>query len=284
MARDFDEVMRILMPSLTSEHETMIETWALSRQYGGQTAVQQLDLKIFRGEIFGLLGPNGAGKSTTIKMLITLLPPSSGTAVIAGHDIRREPRSVRRKIGYVPQANSADGTLTVYENLQLSARLYALRGVRGREAIRDALRFMDLETQAHTLVRQLSGGMIRRLEIALALLHQPDVVFLDEPTLGLDPAARHMVWDKLKDLKSHQGTTILLTTHDMDEADHLCDRLAILYRGVIVALGSPQELKNAIGPKANLDDVFLHWSGVMFQEGGKPHAIPSIHTSDNRLA
>lgn len=245
-------------------NDIVIETRSLTRTFGHQYAVKELNLTIGRGEIFGLLGPNGAGKSTSIKMLITLLPPSSGTALISGFDIRKNPRQVRQHIGYVPQSVSVDGALTASENLKLAAKLYGVGARRYKAAIHEALAFMGLESAAHSLVRTLSGGTVRRLEIAQAMLHQPDILFLDEPTIGLDPAARHAVWDRLRDLKTRYGTSILLTTHDMDEADHLCDRIGILHQGRLVALGSPAELKAVLGPEATLDEAFLHYTGTAF--------------------
>lgn len=210
-------------------------------------------------------------------MLITLLPPSSGTAILSGFDIQENPRQVRQHIGYVPQSISVDGALTAYENLKLMARLYGVKSKRYRTAIHDALAFMDLEPVAHSLVRQLSGGMVRRLEIAQAMMHQPDILFLDEPTIGLDPAARHAVWDRLHELKMRHGTAILLTTHDMDEADHLCERIGILHHGSLVALGSPAELKAALGPQATLDEALLHTTGTSFHAAEEP-ARSSLHT------
>lgn len=252
----------------------VIETRSLTRIFGHQYAVKELNLNIARGEIFGLLGPNGAGKSTTIKMLITLLPPSSGTALISGFDIREHPREVRQHIGYVPQSVSVDGALTSAENLKLAAKLYGVEARRCKASIHEALEFMGLESAADTLVRNLSGGTVRRLEIAQAMLHQPDILFLDEPTIGLDPAARHAVWDRLRDLKTRYGTSILLTTHDMDEADHLCDRIGILHQGRLVALGSPAELKAAWGLETTLDEAFLHYTGTAFKSAGPAARAP----------
>jgi ABC-2 type transport system ATP-binding protein len=238
-----------------------IATADLTRRFDTLTAVNRLTLSIEAGTIFGLLGPNGAGKSTTIKMLTTLLPPSSGSAQVAGFDIVREPTRVRRAIGYVPQMVSADGGLTGAENMTLSAVLYDLPSRTRAARIKDALAFMDLADAASRLVRTYSGGMVRRLEIAQALLHQPSVLFLDEPTIGLDPIARHAVWDRLKESRRQFATTILMTTHDMEEADVLCDRLGIMHRGRIAASGSPGELKEQIGTDASLDDVFRAVAG-----------------------
>ena len=245
-------------PTIVTEH--------LSRKFGDVLAVREVDLTVSRGEIFGLLGPNGAGKTTLVKMLTTILTPTSGSARVSGFDVRRDPRQVRQRIGYVPQMLSADGALTGHENLLLSARLYGIRRSDRPRRIAEALDFMGLRDSARRLVREYSGGMIRRLEIAQSMLHQPDVLFLDEPTVGLDPVARHAVWDRVRSLRDQFRTTVLLTTHDMDEADALCERVAIMHRGTFAAIGSPGELKSAIGAGATLDDVFIHFTGDTLDE------------------
>lgn len=239
----------------------VIRTTELTRTFGALTAVDKLCLDIPAGSIFGLLGPNGAGKTTTIKMLITLLPPSAGSALVGGFDIRRKPREVRRRIGYVPQLLSADGTLTGRENLLLSARLYGVPRAERGERIRQALEMMGLAEMADTLVRRYSGGMIRRLEIARAILHRPSVLFLDEPTVGLDPVARRAVWQHVEGLRERFGATIFITTHYMEEAEALCDRVAIMRQGRIIAVGSPDELKAEAGEVATLDEAFVHFTG-----------------------
>jgi ABC-2 type transport system ATP-binding protein len=248
--------------------EPAIRMEGLTRTFGPLTAVDRLSLDIPAGSIFGLLGPNGAGKTTTIKMLITLLPPSSGTAIVGGFDIRRKPREVRRRIGYVPQLLSADGTLTGHENLLVFARLYAVPRRERAERIRQALELIGLTEVADTLVRRYSGGMIRRLEIAQAILHRPSVLFLDEPTVGLDPVARRAVWQHVKELSERFGTTILLTTHYMEEAEALCDHVAILDQGRVVAVGSPEELMASAGEVATLDDAFVHFTGNSMETPG----------------
>lgn len=241
----------------------------LSRRFGNFTAVNTLTLDVQPGEVFGLLGPNGAGKSTTIKMLTTLLPPSEGTATIAGYDLLRQQAHVRRVIGYVPQALSADGTLTGYENLLIFARLYDLPRHDAARRASAALEFMGLSDAAHKLARTYSGGMIRRLEVAQALLHEPQVLFLDEPTMGLDPVARKVVWQHLDDIRAQTGMTLFLTTHYMEEADVLCQRVAIMHHGEISAIGSPAALKASLGqPGATLDDVFAHYTGDILETGG----------------
>jgi ABC-2 type transport system ATP-binding protein len=268
--------------SLSSESRA-IETLALTRRFGAITAVDHLSLEVAYGEIFGLLGPNGAGKTTAIKMLTTLLEPTSGTAKVAGYDIVSSPAEVRRNIGYVPQMLSADGALTGTENLLLSAKLYGMpRADRGAR-IREALHFMGLTDAAKRTVRTYSGGMIRRLEIAQAMLHRPAVLFLDEPTIGLDPVARRTVWDRLRDLRGHQQMTILITTHNMEEADELCDRLAVMHLGRIAAIGSTAELKASVGEEATLDDVFAHYSGATIEEGGTYRDIRRTRDATTRL-
>ena len=241
--------------------QAAIETRDLRREFGSVTAVDALTLEVRPGEVFGLLGPNGAGKTTTIKMLITLLPPTSGSATVAGHDIAHEARSVRRSIGYVPQLLSSDGALSARENLDISGHLYHIPGPERRERIEEALRFMGLTDVGDNLVRTYSGGMVRRLEIAQAMLHAPPVLFLDEPTVGLDPTARRAVWEHVRKLREREGTTILLTTHYMDEAAELCERVGIMHLGRLVALGTPESLAAEVGPGASLDDVFTHFTG-----------------------
>lgn len=260
-----------------------VETLGLTRQFGALTAVNALSLFVPPACIFGLLGPNGAGKTTTIKMLTTVLPPTGGTARVAGFDIVRDAVRVRRNIGYVSQMISADGALTGYENLLLFARLYGIeRRLRG-ERVSEALQFMALEDAANKLVRNYSGGMIRRLEIAQSMLHHPKVLFLDEPTVGLDPMARHAVWDHLRELRSDFGTTILMTTHDMEEADELCETIAIMHLGQAVAIGSPNSLKAQVGPEADLDDVFAHFAGGLIEHGGGYTDTAQVRRTARRL-
>ena len=242
---------------------------ALTRQFGDLTAVDHVNLSISSGEIFGLIGPNGAGKSTLIRMLTTLLPPSSGTAWVAGYDIVSQPAEVRRHIGYVPQLLSADGSLTGYENMLLSARLYGVPRQERKERIQRALARMGLAEAAHHLAGKYSGGMLRRLEIAQSLLHRPDVLFLDEPTVGLDPSARDTVWERVVDLRDRFNRTMIVTSHLMNEVNQFCDRIALIDRGSVVAVGTPADLKARVGPNATLDDVFIKLvaAGEAEQEG-----------------
>jgi ABC-2 type transport system ATP-binding protein len=238
-----------------------IDVQALTLQFGPVTAVDHIDLQVPYGVIFGVLGADGASKSSTIKMLTTLLPPTSGLARVAGYEISDNPHEVRKRIAYVPQMLSADGALTGRENLLLSARLYGIPPRERRSRIQAALDFMGLSDSADRLVKTYSGGMVRRLELAQAMLHKPVVLFLDEPTIDLDPVARHAVWKHLKGLNQDYHMTILLTTHDMEEADHLCSDVALLYRGRMAIQGTPAALKAAIGEHATLDDVFARFSG-----------------------
>ncbi|HTN42998.1 MAG TPA: ATP-binding cassette domain-containing protein [Nitrospiria bacterium] len=271
------------MPEPESGREFAIETRRLTRTFGPVSAVTGVDLRVRYGIIFGLLGPNGAGKSTMIKMLTTLLRPTSGSATVAGFDIVRSSTEIRKKIGYVPQMLSADGGLTGVENLSLSAKLYGMGAAERVERIRDALEFMGLVEVGHKLVKTYSGGMIRRLELAQAMLHRPAVLFLDEPTIGLDPMARRTVWDRLQALRKQFGMTALITTHDMEEADHLCDELAILHRGEIAVIGTPASLKADVAPDATLDDVFAQTCGGTIQEGGTYRDVQQTRRTARRL-
>ncbi len=233
----------------------------LTRRFGRFVAIDRVSFSVQRGEAFGLIGANGAGKSTIIRMLTTLLPITSGSGTVAGYDLARQPEQVRRHIGYVPQLLSADGTLTAWENLLLSARLYDIPRREVHARIERALATMELTPFAHQLVQGFSGGMIRRLEIAQSMLHRPAILFMDEPTVGLDPVARHAVLDHVGDLRREFGTTVVVTSHYMEEIDVLCDRLGVLSRGRLVAVGSPAELKAKVGPHATLDDVFAALAG-----------------------
>ncbi len=240
----------------------MVEVTDLTRRFGAFTAVDRVSFSVQRGEAFGLIGANGAGKSTVIRMLTTLLPITEGSGTVAGYDLVRQPEQVRRHIGYVPQLLSADGALTAWENLLLSARLYDIPRRQVRQRIEHALKSMDLMPFAHQLVQGFSGGMIRRLEIAQSMLHRPAILFMDESTVGLDPVARHAVLDHVGELRRDFGTTVLVTSHYMEEIDVLCDHLGVLSHGKLVAVGTPVELKAKVGPNATLDDVFAVLAGT----------------------
>jgi len=265
------------------DHAIAIQTMNLTRCYNTRVAVDNISFSVPKNTIFGLLGPNGAGKSTTIKMLITLLPPTSGTAEVDGCDIVKDPRRVREKIGYVPQLLSVDGELTGYENLLISAKLYGLSREEREPRINELLSFMELNDHTHLPVNQYSGGMIRRLEIAQALVHNPQILFLDEPTIGLDPAARKKLWESIQNWKKLYGTTILLTTHDMEEADKLCDVVAFMYLGRIIRMDSPGKLKEEISAIATLDDVFLKHTGSSIQERGDFNNAKQTRKTISRL-
>ncbi|CCB85658.1 MULTISPECIES: ABC transporter ATP-binding protein [Parachlamydia] len=263
--------------------EPAVEVIELSHIYNTRLAVDKISFAIEPGSTFGLLGPNGAGKSTTIKMLTTLLPVTSGTAFIGGYDLNTQPAQIRQLIGYVPQLLSADGELTGYENLVLSAKLYGLSKKQREKRIAELLEFMGLSDFANQLVNQYSGGMIRRLEIAQALVHEPQVLFLDEPTVGLDPAARKTLWKHIQEWRQTFGTTILMTTHDMDEADNLCDIVAFMHMGHIVAMDAPLHLKATLGPKATLDDVFILHTGSSIKETGDYGHVKQIRNTISHL-
>lgn len=223
-----------------------IEATNLTKKFKEIAAVDGISFAVEEGEIFGFLGPNGAGKTTTIRMAITLTKPTSGSVRVFGIDAVRKPHDVRQMLGYVPQLISVDSGLTAYENLLIFSKLfYVERSIR-KKRIAEALEYMGLSDRANDLVIHLSGGMMRRLEIAQALVNRPRILFLDEPSIGLDPTSRKQGWSYIKKLNREFGVTIFLTTHDMLEADELCDRIAIMNHGKISAMGSPAQLKSSI--------------------------------------
>jgi ABC-2 type transport system ATP-binding protein len=224
-----------------------IEAEGLTKRYGDLLAVDDLRLSIQEGEIFGLLGPNGAGKTTTLSMLATLLKPTAGTARVNGYDIKEDPADVRRSIGIVFQDPSSDDILTGWENLYLHALMFGVPKHERRQRIQHVLSLVDLQDRAEDIVKKYSGGMRRRLELARGLLHNPRILFLDEPTLGLDPQTREHIWAYIENLVKAEKVTIIITTHYMDEADRLCNRVAIIDHGRIVALDKPSELKTKVG-------------------------------------
>ena len=263
----------------------MIEVSHLVKQFGEHRAVNDISFSVEKGEVFGLLGPNGAGKSTTIKMLTTLLTITAGQACVNGFDVERQTTAVRHSIGYVPQALSADGNLTGFENLLIFAKLYDLPRSSRKERVNEVLNYVGLADAAAQLVRTYSGGMIRRLEVAQSLLHQPQVLFLDEPTVGLDPVARQAIWDHLLQLKGESNMTIFLTTHSMEEADSLCTRIGIMHRGVIAAIGTPDELKATVGgDNPTLNDVFVHYAGDALESGGSYRETSRARRTARRLS
>jgi ABC-2 type transport system ATP-binding protein len=253
-----------------SSSKPIVEACNLTRRFGPVVAVESVSFVILRGETFGLIGPNGAGKSTLMKMLTTMLPPTSGQASVAGFDVTRQPQAVRAHIGYVPQLLSADGELTGYENMQLSARLYLIPAHQRAARIAAALDMMGLTEAKDRLVRTYSGGMARRLEIAQSTMHQPAVLFMDEPTVGLDPSGRRAVWEHVETLRAATRAAVVFSTHYMDEAEDVCDRIALISDGRLAAIGTPEELKAALGPSASLDDVFTELTGRRIGQGGAP--------------
>ena len=248
----------------------VVETHDLTRRFGPVLAVDRVSLSIAAGEVFALIGPNGAGKSTLMKMFTTMLPPTSGQAIIAGFDVAREPQKVRRRIGYVPQLLSADGELTGRENMMLSARLYLIPRAERARKVAAALEMMGLTEAQDRMVQTYSGGMARRLEIAQSTLHQPGVLFMDEPTVGLDPGGRRAVWEHVMALRREIGAAVVFSTHYMEEAEDVCDRLALIAGGHVAALGSPSELKAKLGADATLDDVFAQLTSPNIGVEGKP--------------
>ncbi|MDI6817373.1 MAG: ATP-binding cassette domain-containing protein [Actinomycetota bacterium] len=225
---------------------TIIEVNKLAKDYNGHSAVKGISFTVERGEIFGFLGPNGAGKTTTISMLCTLLRPTSGSATVAGYDIIKNRLAVRQSIGLVFQDPSLDERLTALENLKFHGMIYGIPRAERAHRIDEVLELVELSGRRHDLVRTFSGGMKRRLEIARGLMHRPRVLFLDEPTLGLDPQTRHHIWDYINQLRVDEGLTIFLTTHYMDEAEH-CARIAIIDNGELIAIDTPEKLKLQVG-------------------------------------
>jgi ABC-2 type transport system ATP-binding protein len=253
-----------------------IDVRNLVKKFGDFTAVNGISFTVNEGEVFGLLGPNGAGKSTLIRMLVTLLPPTSGTALINGFDVVKKADDVRRSIGVIPQAMTSDLELSVEENLLIFAKLYGVGREKRTRLIRELLESVELTQWRDKPVKMLSGGMRRRVEIARGLVHEPRVFFLDEPTTGLDPVSRTAVWEMLDRVRKTHQLTVLVTTHYMDEADKLCDRIAIVDHGGLVVLDTPANLKASI-PGANerttLDEVFVHYTGNSLRDAAQAPSV-----------
>jgi len=243
-----------------------VQTKDIRKTFGTLTAVNDVNIAVEEGEFFGFLGPNGAGKSTLIRMLTTILRPTSGTATVAGFDIVKEPGQVRRSIGVVPQSMSSDLDLTGRENMNIYGKFYEVPKKLRVERSGVLLERVGLDKKADDLVATYSGGMRRRLDIARVLVHMPKILFLDEPTSGLDPQSRHVVWDMLRDFMREYNLTVFLTTHYMDEAEALCNRVAIIDHGNIITAGSPAELKAALPGNPSLEDVFIHHTGRSIRE------------------
>lgn len=238
----------------SAEAPNAIEVEHIVKKYGDFTAVNDISFIVKEGEIFGLLGPNGAGKSTLIRMMTTLLPITSGIARIGGYDVTRDPNHARNVMGVIPQAMTSDLDLTVYENMSIHAKLYSVPAKDRERSINELLELVDLAKWRDTPAKNLSGGMRRRLEIARGLVHSPKIFFLDEPTTGLDPVSRVAVWEMLTNIKQHRNLTVLITTHYMDEADRLCNRIAIVDHGKLVALDTPEALKQTV-PGSNVIEI-----------------------------
>ncbi|HZC71362.1 MAG TPA: ATP-binding cassette domain-containing protein [Jatrophihabitans sp.] len=246
-----------------------IELSGVSYRFGEHLAVDAVDLAVETGECFGLLGPNGAGKTTTIRLINTLLPLQRGSVRVFGLDVQRQAMAVRRQMGYVPQQLSVEAALTGRENVAWFARLFDVPRSERSERVAEVLELMELTETADRLAATYSGGMVRRLELAQALVNRPALLVLDEPTVGLDPVARDNVWKRVVDMQQRYAMTVLLTTHYMEEADVLCDRVALLHRGRLQAVGAPDALKAALGPDASLEDVFRHHTGDTLDEEEK---------------
>ena len=261
-----------------------VECDGLTFRYGTHAAVDNVSLQVRAGEMLGLLGPNGAGKTTTIRVLTTLLPPAEGNARVFGLDVRRNRMRIRRLLGYVPQMLSADASLSGRENVALFARLFDVPRRERTRRVAESLEMMGLTDAADRLAGTYSGGMVRRLELAQALINQPKLLILDEPTIGLDPIARAGVWERLEELRDTSGMTILLTTHYLEEADHLCDRVALMHHGRLRAVGSPEELEAEIGQGASLEDVFRYHTGERLEEGGEFSDVRRTRRTARRLA
>ncbi len=244
------------MPDFASRPKA-IQVINIVKRFGNFTAVDGVSFDVAEGEIFGLLGPNGAGKSTLIRMMTTLLDITGGTAVIEGFDVRKDPDKARRSIGVIPQAMTSDGDLTVWENLSIYSKLYGIPSADREKSIDELLALVDLTQWRDAPARNLSGGMRRRLEIARGLVHRPRIFFLDEPTTGLDPVSRVAVWEMITNIKQKRNLTVLITTHYMDEADRLCDRIAIVDHGKLVALDTPRALKSSIPGSSVIEAQFL---------------------------
>ncbi len=247
-------VARAAGPPSVGTPTAAIEVRDIVKKFGDFTAVNGVSFRVEEGEIFGLLGPNGAGKSTLIRMMTTLIPITAGSAHIAGYDVTKQPNEVRRWIGVIPQALTSDPDLSLEENLSIYAKLYNVPAKERKESIDELLELVDLTKWRDAATKTLSGGMRRRLEIARGLVHHPRIFFLDEPTTGLDPVSRVAVWEMLMNIKAKRKLTVLITTHYMDEADRLCDRIAIVDHGKLVALDTPRELKHNV-PGENVIEV-----------------------------
>lgn len=257
------------------QRDKAVEVYKLTKEFGSIIAVDAVSFEVMEGEIFGFLGPNGAGKTTLIRMLTTLIKPTSGEARVACCDVAKKPEAVRREIGVVPQAMTSDLDLTGFENMDIYGRFYGIPSRERKKRIDVLLEAVGLRARANDLVATYSGGMRRRLEVARVLMHRPKILFLDEPTIGLDPQSRLVVWDFLRELRQGDSVTIFLSTHYMEEAEALCNRVAIIDSGKIVALGSPEELKAQI-PGNDIVSLTVKDSPENFAD--KIRNLPFVHT------
>jgi ABC-2 type transport system ATP-binding protein len=255
-----------------------IQVIDIVKRFGNFTAVDGVSFSVEEGEVFGLLGPNGAGKSTLIRMMTTLLDITEGTAIIEGADVRKDPNTARRSMGVIPQAMTSDGDLTVWENLSIYSKLYGIPAADREKSIDELLDLVDLNQWRNAPARNLSGGMRRRLEIARGLVHRPRIFFLDEPTTGLDPVSRVAVWEMITSIKQKRNLTVLITTHYMDEADRLCDRIAIVDHGKLVALDTPRALKSSIPGSSVIEAQFLNAPADWLQTLEKLVAVKSVQS------
>ena len=255
-----------------------IQVIDIVKRFGNFTAVNGVSFEVAEGEIFGLLGPNGAGKSTLIRMMTTLLDITDGTAIIEGADVRKDPNRARRSMGVIPQAMTSDGDLTVWENLSIYSKLYGIPAADREKSIDELLELVDLNQWRNAPARNLSGGMRRRLEIARGLVHRPRIFFLDEPTTGLDPVSRVAVWEMITSIKQKRNLTVLITTHYMDEADRLCDRIAIVDHGKLVALDTPRALKSSIPGSSVIEAQFLNAPAGWQQTLEKLTSVQSVQS------
>ena len=259
---------------MKNRHDKAIEVLEITKKLGRTIAVDAVSFDVIDGEFFGFLGPNGAGKTTLIRMLTTLLKPDSGGAIVAGCNVVKEPDTVRRRIGVVPQAMTSDLDLTGYENMNIYGKFYGIPRKERQERIKQLLDTVGLAARADELVAAYSGGMRRRLEIARVLVHRPEILFLDEPTIGLDPQSRHLIWEIIGKFRRRDSMTVFLTTHYMEEADALCDRVAIIDSGKVIALGSPEDLKARIPGN---DIVSLTIADISTGIAGKIEDLPFVH-------
>jgi ABC-2 type transport system ATP-binding protein len=260
-----------------------IQVKNIVKRYGNFTAVDGVSFDVGEREIFGLLGPNGAGKSTLIRMMTTLLDITDGTAIVEGYDVRKYPDKARRNIGVIPQAMTSDGDLTVWENLSIYSKLYGIPAADRKNSIDELLELVDLGQWRDAPARNLSGGMRRRLEIARGLVHRPKIFFLDEPTTGLDPVSRVAVWEMITSIKQKRNLTVLITTHYMDEADRLCDRIAIVDHGKLVALDTPRNLKHSIPGSTVIEAQFLNTPADWEQLLAQLNSVNKIQPEGNNM-